>query len=290
VRQHHRRTITGLLFVAPSFALFLAFVAVPVVFAFYISFNDWSMLKSPSWAGLANYARLFQDEIFFLSLWNSVLYTALYVPLVAGAALLAAVAANRRLRGQTAFKALIFVPVITSSIVVGVVWFYIYNPEFGPLNALLRSVGLPGGLWLGDQATALPSLVAISIWQRFGWFMVLLLAGLQDIPTEINEAAAIDGASAWTSFLHITLPLLRPALAMVSVLAAIGSFQIFDLVFVMTNGGPAYATETLSFYIYMQAFKSLNMGYAGAMSYALFLIVFLLTLVQLRVLRPAAEY
>jgi ABC-type sugar transport system permease subunit len=288
--QRHRLALTGALFVAPSFILFLAFVAIPVVFALYISFNNWTTMRPPVWAGLENYQRILSDEVFLLSLRNTVVYTVLYVPIVSLVALLAAVMANRPLRGQGLFKALLFVPVITSSIVVGVVWLFIYNPELGLLNALLRLLGLPPGLWLGGQLTALPALVAVSIWNRFGWFTVLFLAGLQDIPAELKEAAAIDGASAWQSFVRITLPLLRPTLALVTVLAAISAFQVFDLVFVMTDGGPAYATHTLSYYIYVQAFRSFKMGYAAAMSYLLFAIVFVLTLIQLRVLRPAADY
>jgi ABC-type sugar transport system permease subunit len=289
-RQRHRLALTGLLFTVPSLVLFLAFVAAPVVFALYITFNNWSTMRPPVWIGLENFQRILSDELFLRSLGNTVVYTILYVPLVTVTALLAAVMANRPLRGQYVFKALIFVPVITSAIVVGVVWFYIYNPEFGVLNALLLFLGLPPGLWLGDQRLALPALVVVSIWQRFGWFTVLLLAGLQDIPGEIKEAGAIDGASPWRSFLHITLPLLRPTLALVTVLGAISAFQVFDLVFVMTDGGPAYATHTLSYYIYVQAFRSFKMGYAAAMSYALFAVIFLLTLIQLRVLRPAADY
>jgi multiple sugar transport system permease protein len=212
------------------------------------------------------------------------------VPGIAAVSLLAAALLDRKIRGRALFKALVFVPVITPSTIVGVVWVFVYHPELGLLNTTLRQLGLPTSLWLGSQHLALPALVAVSIWQRFGWFMILFLAGLQDIPQEIKEAAAVDGATSRQSFFHITLPLLRPTMLLVTVLAAISAFQVFDLIFVMTEGGPAYATETLSYYIYVKAFRNFDMGYAAAMSYALFAILLLLTLIQMRIMRPAAEH
>jgi ABC-type sugar transport system permease subunit len=282
-------TLSGYLFVLPSLLLFLGFVAGPVGYALYISFNKWTILKPPIWLGLANYRRIVHDDVFFTSLKNTVVYTLLYVPAMTTLALLAALAANRKLRGLAILKALIFVPAITPSIIVGVVWLYIYDGNLGLLNALLRELGMEPIIWLGDQRTALLSLVVASVWQRFGWFMVLFLAGLQDIPLDVKEAAALDGASAWQSFRHVTVPLLRPVFALVLILGVIGAFQVFDLVFIMTGGGPVYATHTLSYYIYQQAFTSLDMGYAAAMSYVFFLIMFGLTVFQLRILRPATE-
>lgn len=284
-----RLTMSGYLFVLPSLVLFLAFVAGPVGYALYISFNKWAILKPPIWLGLDNYQRIIHDDVFFTSLKNTVFYTLMYVPLMTGLALLAALAANRKIRGQSIFKALIFVPAITPSIIVGVVWLYIYDGNLGLLNSLLRELDRDPIIWLGDQQTALPALVVASVWQRFGWFMILFLAGLQDIPNDVKEAAELDGASAWQSFWHVTVPLLRPVFALVFILGVIGAFQVFDLVFIMTGGGPVYATHTLSYYIYQQAFTSLDMGYAAAMSYVFFLIMFGLTIVQLRILRPTTD-
>jgi multiple sugar transport system permease protein len=227
--------------------------------------------------------------VFFISLKNTTLYTLMYVPLMTVTALLAALAANRPIRGQTFFKALIFVPAITPSIIVGAVWLYIYDGNIGLLNGFLQWIGRDPIVWLSDQQLVLPALVVASVWQRFGWFMILFLAGLQDIPEDVKEAAQLDGASAWQSFWHVTVPLLRPVFALVLILGVIGAFQVFDLVFIMTGGGPVYATHTLSFYIYQTAFTSLEMGYAAAMSYVFFLIMFALTLAQLRLLRPATE-
>jgi len=288
--SHQRRTaVGGYLFVLPSVLLFASFVAIPLAYALYISFNTWSILSPPIWLGLDNYRRIIHDEVFFISLRNTVVYTVMYVPIMTSLALLAALAANRPLRGQTFFKALIFVPAITPSIIVGVVWLYIYDGNVGLANAALRGLGFDPIIWLADQQTVLPALVIASVWQRFGWFMILFLAGLQDIPGDVKEAAQLDGASAWQSFWHITVPLLKPVFAMVFILGVIGAFQVFDLVYVMTGGGPVYATHTLSFYIYQKAFTSLDMGYAAAMSYIFFLIMFALTAVQLRILRPSTE-
>lgn len=284
-----RVAVSGYLFILPSVLLFVSFVAIPLGYALYISFNTWSIMQPPEWLGLANYRRIIHDEVFFISLRNTVFYTILYVPIMTTLALLAALAANRPLRGQTFFKALIFVPAITPSIIVGAVWLYIYDGNVGLLNAALRWLGFDPIIWLANQDTVMPALVIASVWQRFGWFMILFLAGLQDVPGDVKEAAQLDGASAWQSFWHITVPLLRPVFALVLILGVIGAFQVFDLVYVMTGGGPVYATHTLSFYIYQKAFTSLDMGYAAAMSYVFFLIMFGLTIVQLKVLRPAAE-
>jgi multiple sugar transport system permease protein len=273
----------------PSVLLFAGFLAGPVAYALYISFNEWTILQQPVWLGLDNYRRLIHDDLFFTSLRNTVVYTLLYVPMILILALAAALAVNRPMRGQTLFKALIFIPAITPSIVVGAVWLYIYDGNLGLLNAALRELDRDPIIWLGEKDYAMLALVVASVWQRFGWFMILFLAGLQDIPADLKEAAKLDGASIRQSFQHITWPLLRPTVALVAILAVIGAFQVFDLVYVMTGGGPAYATHTLSFYIYEKAFRSLEMGYAAAMSYVFFLLIFALTLAQLRVFRSKVD-
>lgn len=284
-----RLTLSGGVFLTPSILLFVAFLAAPLLYALYISFNHWSMLKSPTWIGLDNYRRILHDDVFWRSLRNTALFTVLFVPVVTILSLVSAALLNQRIGAKSLFKALLFIPIITPSVVIGVVWTYAFQPEFGFINELLRSLHLPTSLWLGSPRFALPALVLVTIWQRFGWFMILFLAGLQDIPVEVQEAAKIDGASPFQSFVDITLPLLRPTLVLVTVLAAIGSFQVFDLVFVMTEGGPAYATETLSYYIYTKAFRSFDMGYAAAMSYVLFIALLILTLLQMKILRPTTD-
>ena len=287
--QRWRLTFAGLFFVLPSFVLFAAFLAGPLLYSLYISFHKWSMLRHPVWLGLANYRQILHDHVFWISLKNTLEFSGLFVPSVTILALLSAVVLDQKIRGRALFKALVFVPVITPSTIVGVVWVFAYQPDLGLLNEVLRWLHLPTSLWLGSATIALPALVIVTVWQRFGWFMILFLAGIQDIPVEIKEAAAIDGATPRQSFFHISLPLLRPTIVLVTVLAAISGFQVFDLVFVMTEGGPAYATQTLSYYIYVKAFRNFDMGYAAAMSYALFLILLVLTVVQMRLMRSKVE-
>jgi multiple sugar transport system permease protein len=287
--QRRRLALAGGVFVLPSVALFVAFLAAPLIYSFYISFHKWSMMRDPVWLGLDNYRRVIHDDIFWRSLRNTAVFTALFVPLITITSLGSAVLLNQAIRAKALFKALIFIPVITPSAIVAVVWTYAYQPELGLVNELLRTVHLPTSLWLGSNRIALPALVLVTIWQRFGWFMILFLAGLQDSPTEIKEAAVVDGASSRQSFFHITVPLLRPTVVLVTVLGAISAFQVFDLIFIMTQGGPAYATQTLSFYIYQKAFRAFDMGYAASMSYVLFVILVVLTLIQMRILRPAVE-
>lgn len=288
--SHQRRlALSGGVFLTPSMLLFVVFLAAPLLYALYISFNQWSMLRSPTWIGLDNYQRILHDDIFWKSLRNTAVFTALFVPAVTILSLASAALLNQSIRAKPLFKALIFIPIITPSVVVGVVWTYAFQPELGLINQMLRSFSLPTSLWLGSPSMALPALVLVTIWQRFGWFMILFLAGLQDIPIEVKEAAKIDGASSFRSFMDITLPLLRPTVVLVTVLAAIGAFQVFDLIFVMTEGGPAYATQTLSYYIYTKAFRSFDMGYAAAMSYVLFIALLIMTLLQMKLLKPTTD-
>jgi multiple sugar transport system permease protein len=288
--QRRRLTLAGSLFVLPSLALFALFLALPLIYSLVISFSEWSMMRPPVWIGLENYQKLLTDDIFFRSLRNTAVFTILFVPSVTFLSLGSAALLNQKIGAKSLFKALIFIPVITPSIVVGVVWTYIFQPELGLANALLSMLNLPTSLWLGDQAVALPALVIVTLWQRFGWFMILFLAGLQDVPVEVKEAAEIDGASPWQSFWQVTVPLLRPTVVLVTILAAISAFQVFDLIFIMTEGGPAYATQTLSYYIYTQAFRSFDMGYAAAMSYVLFIILLVLSIIQFRIFRPVADH
>ena len=264
------------------------FLAIPLVYSAGISLYRWTGMSDATFMGLANYGRLLTDRVFWLSMKATVLYALMFIPMTTLASLLAAIFVNQGLRGTNIFKSLIFIPVITSSVVIAVVWNFIYQGgDVGLLNAILRFVGLPGHIWMGDMLTALPAIAVIGVWSRFGWFSVLFLAGLQDVPVEQREAAEIDGASEWQVFWHVTLPLLRPTIALVMVLAAIQSFQVFDVVFIMTEGGPYYSTHVLGYYIWTEAFRGLRMGYASAMSYVLFGSIMIITLIQLRILRPA---
>ena len=288
--ERRRRSLIALLFVSPALILFLVFLGFQVVFAFYMTFNKWSVMKPPTWVGLSNYGRILGDDLFWTSIRISWVYTVMYVPAVVLAALVVALLLNGPIRGRSLFKALSFIPVLSGWIIVGVIWYFIYQPERGILNLILRMVGLPHETpWLGERNTVLPALVLVGVWKNFGYYSVLFLAGLQEIPPSLHEAAAIDGASRWQSLVRITLPLLRPAIGLVTVLAVITAFAVFDLVFLMTEGGPALASHAFNYYIYIRAFKSFQMGYAASMAFILFAIVLVLTIVQLRLLRPATE-
>jgi multiple sugar transport system permease protein len=285
-----RRSLIALLFVSPALILFLVFLGFQVVFAFYMTFNKWSVMRPPVWVGLNNFARILRDDLLWTSIRISWTYTAMYVPAVVAAALVVALLLNGPIKGRYVFKALSFIPVLTGWTIVGVIWFFIYQPERGILNLMLRMVGLPHEWpWLGERITVLPALVMVAVWKNFGYYAVLFLAGLQEIPPSLHEAAAIDGASRFQSLVRITLPLLRPTIGLVSVLAVIAAFGVFDLVFVMTEGAPALATHVFNYYIYLRAFKSFQMGYASSMAFVLFAVVLVLTLIQLRILRPATE-
>lgn len=275
------------MFIVPAVLLFVGFLTVPLIYSAGISLFRWTGMSDATFVGLANYSRLMTDRVFWLSMKATGLYALMVIPATTVASLMAAIFVNQALRGTSIFKSLIFIPVITSSVVIGVVWSFIYQGgEVGLLNVILRMIGLPGHIWMGDVDTALPAIALIGVWSRFGWFSVLFLAGLQDIPVEQREAAAIDGASDRQIFWHVTLPLLRPTIALVIVLAAIQSFQVFDIVFIMTEGGPYYTTHVLGYYIWTEAFRGLRMGYASAMSYMLFAMIMIITAIQLRILRP----
>jgi len=206
------------------------------------------------------------------------------VPVRTALALLLAIALNQQLRGVSVFRAAYFLPTITSAVAAATVWRWIYEPNFGLLNSLLYAIGVAHPpAWLSSPAWAMPALILLGVWQGLGFQMVIFLAGLQGIPTHLYEAAAIDGAGWWARFRHITLPLISPTTFFVLIISVIGSYQVFDQAFVLTEGGPGYATTTLVYYIYEYAFQFFKMGYAAAMAWILFAIVFVLTVIQFRI-------
>jgi multiple sugar transport system permease protein len=232
--------------------------------------------------GLSNYVRLFTTPLVWQIFGNTLYYTAVIVPVGAALALGLALALNRGLRGIVVLRSLYFLPVISSTVAVSLVWGWLYNQQFGLINYLLSLVGITGPAWLADTTTAMPSIIIMSIWKGLGYNMVIFLAGLQGIPQELYEAAKIDGAGAWARFRYVTWPLVSPTTFFVVVLSTIAAFQVFDQTYVMTAGGPAYSTTTLALFIYQNAFQWFHMGYAAALSYVLFLAVAAVTLIQFR--------
>jgi len=271
------------LFLIPSFVLFAVFTALPVVSAFFISFTHWDLFNPPRLAWLDNYVTLWNDPIFRQVLGNTGYYVLAAVPLQMLLGLLCALGLNRNVPGQTFFRVVYFLPVVTSTVAAGLVWAWLFNSNFGLINmglSLLGAGDLPK--WLVASRWAMPAVITVSVWQGLGYAMVLFLAGLQNIRQEVYEAAALDGATGFARFWHITLPMLSPMTFFVLIVSIIGSFQVFELVYVMTKAGPANATNTLVYYIYQNGFMFYQMGYASAAAMVLFLIVLGATLLQYR--------
>ncbi len=279
-RLKNSENLYGVIFVGPIVFSLLVFTYGPVLVALYLSFCKGDYLSTPLWVGAANYARALHDPIFWKSLTNTACYVLGTVPLGMALSLALALAMNQELRGIVFYRCIFFLPTITSSVAISMMWGWMYNPEFGLINELLARIGIKGPMWLASVEWALPAIMIMSIWRGLGYNMLLFLAGLQGIPRELYEAAEIDGAAAWRRFLHVTFPLLSPTTFMIAILSIIGGFQIFEYSYVMTHGGPLYATMTVVLMIYSRAFETFEMGYASALSYALFAVILLLTLVQ----------
>lgn len=262
----------------PSLIIFLVFLIYPLGYSFFISFHKWSILDPDKvFVGFANYARLFKDTRFINALTNTLKFTLGVVPIGCIVSLGLAILINRKLPAIKFFKTLYYLPVLPSMVVISLIWMLVLDPYTGLLTYLFRSLQIPVRAWLSDPTWALPTVMTVAVWKNMGYYMVIFLAGLVGIPREIYEAAQIDGADAWQSFIRITLPLLRPTTLFVLVMTLISSFQVFDQVYVMTSGGPLMTTEVGVFYIYQTAFEKYDMGYASAMSFVFFGITFILT-------------
>lgn len=274
----------------PFCLLFLTFTVWPVVQSLFMSFTDTRSrdLKTPfavNVVGLDNFAKALEDPIFLRSAANTAYFVLVGVPLTLGLALAAAVALDRGItRLRSVFRLGFYLPVITSIVAVAVVWRFLLQDEYGLINTVLGWVGIDGPNWLGDPSWSMPALILMAAWRNFGTAMIIFLAGLQAVPWSLHEAAAIDGASTWQRFRHITLPLLRPTVLFVSVTTGIGYLQFFEEPFVMTNGGPLNSTLSMSMYTYRQ-FGFGNYGYAASLSYLIFVVIAVVTAIQFRLLR-----
>lgn len=281
----------GVWFVAPALALIGVFFFLPVAAALVMSFTDFDLYalgdaSRMRWIGLGNYRRLLADPLFWTSLRNTLYFVVVGAPLSVAVSLGAALLVNHRLvRWRGLFRTLFFLPVVTTLVAVAVVWRYLYHPRYGFLNHVLSLFGLSPVDWLGDPDWAMPSLILMAIWKNFGFNMIIFVAGLQNIPRRFYEAAEIDGAGAWQQFRHITLPMLAPTFLFVAVITMIGYLQLFAEPYVMTQGGPANRTLSLSLLMFQEGFRWWNMGYASALAFVLFAIIGLATLLQLRLRR-----
>ncbi|MEK3721772.1 carbohydrate ABC transporter permease [Paenibacillus sp. FSL H8-0034] len=273
----------GYTFLLPNMIGFLVFICFPVVASFLMSFTDWNGFGQIEFAGLSNYTRLWGDETFRISLMNSLIMTIVSVPATLFLAILAAVALNKGVKGVKLFRTAIFMPHITATIAVAVVWQLLYNPSMGPINGLLRSLGVEQPpMWLASTTWALPSVIIVSIWHSVGYYMVLYLAGLQGIPKDLYEAASLDGAGKTSQFRNITIPMLSPVIFFTVIIGIINSFKVFDMVYVLTKGGPGRSTHVLVYDIYYTAFQRYEYGYASAMAYVLFAIILVITWIQFK--------
>ncbi len=273
--------LTGYAFLSPNIIGFVIFMLLPVLASFVLAFCEWNLspISSPEFVGLRNFITLFSDADFWRFLSNTLFYM-LGIPVGMATSLLLAILMDRKLKGILFFRAVYFMPVITSIVAVALIWRWIYNPNYGLINIFLRNIGISNPpKWLQSVSWAKPAIMILGIWKGAGYNMLLYLAALQGIPNQLYEAADIDGANSWRKFRHITFPLLAPTNFFIFIMSVIGGFQIFDIIYVMTDhGGPAGSTASIVHYIYMNAFKWNKMGYAATISWFLFIIIFIVTL------------
>jgi multiple sugar transport system permease protein len=289
-----RRTAAAWWFIAPALIVLGLFFFLPVLGALAMSLTDFDLyalsdFDNLRFIGLENYRRLLAEPLFWKALGNTLYFVALGVPLSIATSLGAALLINSRVaRWRSVFRTIYFAPVVTTLVAVAVVWRYIFHARYGFLNYALDSVGIAPIDWMGDPQWAMPAIVVLAVWKNFGYNMIILLAALQNIPEDLYEAARIDGASSWQLFRHITLPGLGPVLLLVSILTMTGYFQLFAEPYVMTQGGPLQSTLSVLYFMYEEGFKWWSLGRASAVAFLLFVLMFLVTLVQLRLGRQQA--
>jgi multiple sugar transport system permease protein len=283
--RRRKASFAPYVFIAPNLVLFTVFVFVPLLYAVYVSFHQWTLIGVPEFNGGANYARLILDPLFWRALENTVIYTAGSVPLAIGFGLLLAIGLNRDLPCRTLLRSVYFMPVVVSGVVTAMTAAWLFNDNYGVINAVLHALGLGPVPWLSSPRFVMPSLIATTLWIRVGFCMVVYLAALQTIEPTYYDAARIDGASRLQQFRHVTLPLLRPMTFMLLIINVIFSFHVFDLVYVMTGGGPGFSSTMLVQYVFQKAFMDSEMGYACAVGIALFLIILAFTLIHWRLNR-----
>jgi len=274
--QARRRTMIGYIFIGPFILGFLFWFLIPMLTAVWLTFQEWNLIGQPQYVGARNIQRLFTDKLFYQSLKVTAIYSFSAVPLGLVLAFLVALLMNSKVKGITVFRVIYYLPSIVPAVANAVLWAWLLNSEFGLINVLLRYVGLPKVLWLQDPAWAIPALVLMHLW-GIGGSMVIYLAGLQGIPDVYYEAAEIDGAGSLRKLWHVTIPLMSPVIFFNLVMGIIGSFQVFTPGYLLTDGGPSNATLFYVLYLYRNAFQYLEMGYAAALAWVLFIIIVIMT-------------
>jgi raffinose/stachyose/melibiose transport system permease protein len=277
------KQLEPVIWLAPAVILYLVFKILPLIAGLYLSVLDWNGIDPAKFVGPNNYLDFFNDDLVGQALGNNVLYALGTVTGKMILSLFLALLLNQALRGRSVYRTALFMPVVMSFVVVSILWAWLYNPQFGLVNQILQALGLKFLIqdWLGSPTMALPSLMIVDIWKWYGFHMVIFLAGLQTIPAELYEAASIDGASRWDNFWRITFPLLQPVMLVNVTISLMGAFNVFDIPYIMTEGGPGNATLVMALHIYIRGFKFYKFGYAAALNYVLLVIVTLVGTVQM---------
>lgn len=279
-KANRKKALTGYLFIAPAFLGLVVFIFIPTAAAFVLSFFDWNIVNTPKGIGTENYLKLFRDPLFWNAIKTTLLYMVVHIPASLTLAFFMALAMKKKIRGKGLFRAAYILPWIITPVVVGFVWKWLLDPTFGVLNYFCKSVGLDISVLVNAEWFPMVSIAVINMWVYCGYHMLIFTAGLGNIPETLYEAAKIDGATSFQRVKSITLPLMRPTIMFAVITSVIGSFQIFDLIFGMYQGGPGDATRVYYYYIYNNAFQYFKMGYACAMSVILFVILVVITVIQ----------
>lgn len=282
-RMQRREAIAGYLCLLPNFLGFAVFTVIPVIMGFVISLTNYQGFPGYKFVGFSNYITMFKDTLFLSALKNNIIYAVLVVPLTLVASLILALVLNQGVKFDGFFKTVFFFPNLTSMVAIGCVALMIFEPTGGIVNQMLHFLGMASKnlpKWFNATSTALITVVIVVVWKTAGYYMIIFLGGLKNIPNHLYEAAEIDGANKWQCFWNVTWPMLSPTTFMVAILCFISSFQVFDIIQITTNGGPGRATSVLVYRVYKEAFQNWKMGYASAIAYFLFLIIFVITIIQ----------
>ena len=289
-RRRLRENLTGYLFIAPWIIGLLVFTGGPILGGLALSLYEWDTLSPPEFIGLGNFFKLPTDKRFVQSLHQTVYFTFVSVPVGLTISFCMALLVNQKLKGVNFFRTAYFLPGVSSMVAVALIWGWLYDSHTGLINFTLGSIGLPQPVWLKDTKAAMPAVMIMSVWRTCGFDMIIFLAGLQAIAPEYYESARIDGANRWQLMRHITIPLISFTIFFLFVVSVIGSFKVFEQTLILTNGGPAFSTYTVVFYIFRHAFRQFNMGYASAMAFSLFAITFAVTMFQWKMQRRWVHY
>ena len=280
----------GYLFITPYVLHFFLFLAFPLIFSFILIFHRWDILSPMNWVGIGNFEKLFQDRLFFKSLFNTIVFLIIHIPLQITLALFIAEVLNQKIKFRGFFRAAFFLPVVVSGVVISMLWSQLYAQDTGLLNSFLTSIGLGRVNWVTSPRMAMPSIAFVATWKNVGLYIVLFLVGLQSVPKSLYEAADIEGANQWKKFIHITLPMINPTMFLVVVLSTIGGFSLFIEPVIITGGGPMNSTLSAMLYIYKQGFNFYHMGYAATLGFFFAVIVLMVIIIQRKVVEKEVTY